>query len=135
MDSKNDDTVWFVYDGECPICQMGASMYKVREAVGKLTVVNARTEKNHWLMTRINEAGLDLDKGMVICFQDQLYHGDEALRIMAELGSGKGLYNRSNELLFKSAFLSKLLYPIIRGARNFLLRLRGVEKIRNLDGH
>jgi len=134
MSTESDDTIWFVYDGECPICQMGASLYKVRKNFGKLITVDARTERDHWLVAKINSAGLDLDEGMVICFHDRLYHGNDALRVMAEMGSGQGIYNRFNELLFKSPTLARLLYPVIRGARNGLLRLRGVDKIRNLDG-
>ncbi|MEZ5792748.1 MAG: DCC1-like thiol-disulfide oxidoreductase family protein [Nitratireductor sp.] len=135
MSAEKKDDIWFVYDGECPICQMGASMYKVRAAVGELITVDARTERDHWLMEKINAEGLDLDQGMVICYRDQLFHGDGALRIMAELGNGEGIYNRTNEALFHSPTLARLIYPLLRGARNLALRLRGVDKIRNLDAN
>jgi predicted DCC family thiol-disulfide oxidoreductase YuxK len=134
MPTENKDKIWFVYDGECPICQMGASLYKVRASVGELITVDARSEHDHWLMDKIKSAELDLDEGMVIHFRNKLYHGDGALRIMAELGSGEGVYNRTNEALFRSAMLARLIYPLLRGARNLALRLRGISKIGNLDG-
>ena len=133
MQENNNDTIWFVYDGECPICQLGAAMFTVKQAVGRVQTINARTEHNHPVMQEVNEAGLDLDAGMVIKYQDRLYQGDEALHIMAQLGADDNLLNAINNRLFKSKGLAKLCYPSMRAARNVALKLKGVGKIRNLD--
>ena len=127
------DTIWFVYDGECPICQTAASMFTVKKAVGEVQTINARIEKDHPVMKEVNEALLDLDEGMVIKYQDRLYQGDKALHLMAQLGADDHLLNAINNRMFQSKTLATLLYPSMRAARNIALAIKGVGKIRNLD--
>lgn len=129
-EAKGD--VWFVYDGDCPICAVAANALQIRKAVGNLHLVNAREDKDHPLLEEIKARNLDLDAGMVIIFQDRYYHGADALHIMALLGSHQGWFNRMNALLFRSRILAALCYPIMRAVRNFAIRLKGVPKLNNL---
>jgi len=127
------EVIYFVYDGECPICQMGADLYKIRQSVGELITVDARTEKDHPVMLEVNKARLNLDDGMVIKYNNQLYQGEGALHIMATLGADKGWFNHLNNTLYKSKTLAKVSYPFMKGARNIALKLKGAGKIHNLD--
>ena len=131
--AANTNIIYFVYDGECPICQRGASLYKVRQSVGELKTVDARTEQDHPVMQEVNKARLNLDEGMVIKYNDQLYQGEEALHLMATLGVDSGWFNHVNNTLYKSRTLAKLSYPFMKGARNIALKLKGVGKIHNLE--
>lgn len=124
--------VWFVYDGDCPICSTAANALQIKKAVGSLHLVNARKDKAHVLLKEINERLLDLDEGMVLKYQDSYYHGEDALHMMAILGSGQGWFNRINAVLFRSKTLARFCYPVMRAIRNTLLRLKGVQKIGNL---
>jgi predicted DCC family thiol-disulfide oxidoreductase YuxK len=133
LPGKVKGDVWFVYDGDCPICTTAAAALRIREAVGNLHLVNAREESSHPLMGKIKEKGLNLDEGMVIKFQDNYYHGADALHIMALLGTGQGWFNRMNAWLFRSKTLSAICYPPMRAARNFALRLKGIPQLRNLE--
>jgi predicted DCC family thiol-disulfide oxidoreductase YuxK len=126
--------VWFVYDGECPLCRSAATALRIRAAVGALNLVDARTEKHHPVLAEINQAHIDLDQGMVIKFGGKLYHGADALAMMAFLGSGRGWFNRINALLFRSPRIARFAYPPMRATRNLLVRLRGAGRIRNLGG-
>ena len=128
--SKGD--VWFVYDGDCPLCTTAAKALRIRQAVGTLHLVNAREDSSHPVMQEIQARRLNLDVGMVIKFQNTCYHGADALHVMALLGTGHGWFNRMNAWLFRSKTLSRLLYPSMREARNLFLRLTGVSKIDNL---
>jgi predicted DCC family thiol-disulfide oxidoreductase YuxK len=130
---KGTGDVWFVYDGDCPICSVAASALKIRKAVGTLHLVDARHDASNPVLGEIRDLKLDLDEGMVIKFQDTCYHGADALHVMAMLGTGQGWFNRLNALLFRSKLLSALCYPPMRAGRNMLIRLRGVDKIRNLN--
>lgn len=135
--AKNDSQpagVWFVYDGDCPICAAAAQALRVKQAVGELRLVNARDEKNHPIVVEVNQRNLDLDEGMVIKYRGELYHGRDALHFMALFGSNRGWFNRLNAILFRSKTMARLCYPTMREARNLLLRLKGVPKLRNLDG-
>lgn len=70
------DGVYFVYDGECPLCKMGATSFRIRQSVGVLHLINKReVENSHPLIQEINAQQLDLDKGMIIKFGSRLYQG------------------------------------------------------------
>ncbi len=125
--------VWFAYDGHCPICTQAARALQIRKSAGALHLVDARGNEAHPLIQEINRLGLDLDDGMVLKFQGVCYHEEDALHMMAMLGSPNGWFNRANALLFKSRTVAKLCYPAMRAARNLLLRLKGVDKLRNLQ--
>jgi predicted DCC family thiol-disulfide oxidoreductase YuxK len=137
MDSRVEigkGDVWFVYDGECPLCSAAAHALRIRQAVGHLHLVDARIETSHPIIKEVRDLNLDLDEGMVIKFRETHYHGADALHVMAMLGTGRGWFNRLNAVLFRSKLLSRLCYPSLRAGRNLLIRLRGVEKIDNLGG-
>ncbi|PIR38116.1 MAG: hypothetical protein COV35_07705 [Alphaproteobacteria bacterium CG11_big_fil_rev_8_21_14_0_20_39_49] len=129
-DSKSD--VYFVYDGDCPICQIAAKELKIRKAVGKLHLIDARSDKENSVVKEVNAKGLNLDEGMVIKFNNTYYHGADALQVMALLGTNQSWFNRVNYLLFRSPILSKICYPFMRSARNFALKFKGVPKIDNI---
>lgn len=119
------NTLFFVYDGECPLCQMGASLYKLRPTVGELHIIDARTA-NHPVMHEINRAGLDVDNGMVIKYQGLLYQGDKALHLMAQLGERADFFNRINNTIFKSKQIAAFCYPFMKAARRIALHLKGI---------
>lgn len=129
------DGVWFIYDGDCPICNMAAQALRIKQTLGELHLVDARTQSNHPLLNSIREQNLDLDEGMVILHDGQLYHGQKALRFMSQYGDDKGWFNRLNRTLFWSETLSTLLYPMMRWVRNTLLKLLGKHPIDNLQRH
>lgn len=130
-DAKGE--VWFIYDGDCPLCTMAANALQIRKAVGPLHLLNAREENGHPVLLQIQSKGLNLDEGMVILFQDTYYHGADALHVMALLGTGQGWFNRLNAWLFRSQILSALCYPAMRTVRNIALRIKGVPPLRNLE--
>ena len=58
--AASKQTIWFVYDGECPVCSMAAAAFQVRASVGTFNLVNAREETRHPLLVEVNAARLDL---------------------------------------------------------------------------
>jgi predicted DCC family thiol-disulfide oxidoreductase YuxK len=124
--------IWFVYDGECPMCSMAAAAFEVRKAVGTLHLVNARADLAHPALAEVNAARLDLDAGMAIKYGGRLYHGADALHLMALIGSEHGWLNRMNALLFRSKSVARAAYPFMRAARNLAVALKGSGKINNL---
>jgi len=125
--------VYFVYDGDCPICTTAANGFRIREAVGLLYLINAREGKDQPLVREVTELGYDLDEGMVIKFGERYYHGADALGIMAMLGSNIGWFNRMNALLFRSPRMAALLYTVMRSIRNALILIKGKPKLNNLS--
>lgn len=118
-------TLWLVYDGDCPFCSATAQMYRLKKSVGTLQVVNAREAGDTDIMREIAAAQLDLNEGIVARFNGRLYHGAEALHLLAMLGSDNDWLNRLNVALFRNPRAVRLAYPAMKFARNTVLKLMG----------
>ena len=127
-----DNGVWFVYDGECPICGYAAQALRIKQQFGTLHLLDARQESSHPLLAMINEQKLDLDEGMIIYCKGRFYHGESALQFMAKHGDATNAFNITNKSLFWSGGIAKLMYPWMRGGRNALLHRLKKSKIDNL---
>jgi predicted DCC family thiol-disulfide oxidoreductase YuxK len=123
--------VWLVYDGECPLCQSTAKFFRLKEAKGTLHLLDARSDPNHPILHQIKQRGLNLDEGFVIVDDGVYYHGKSALRYLSDIGKDRHWFTHAIGL-FRSEFMANVFYPLMRGTRNFLLRIRSVPKIDNL---
>ncbi len=63
------DDIFVLYDGECPLCRNGVHYYRIREAAGSLTLVDARTEPGHPVMLEAKARGLSVDDGMIAKYE------------------------------------------------------------------
>ena len=115
-----------MYDGDCPFCSAYVRHVRLQETV-KLALIDAR--EGGPLVSEIAASGLDLDEGMVLKIGDQLYHGDQCIHALALLSSPSGAFNRINKIIFRSRWLSRVLYPVLRAGRNLTLRLLGRSKV------
>jgi len=70
---------------------------------------------------------------MIVLHDGKMYHGADALNIMARLAPDHGFGNRLNKLLFSNPTVSRLSYPVLRAGRNTLLKILGRKKIRDID--
>ena len=123
--------ILLVYDKECPACNAYCQIIRIRETVGDLKIIDAR-EKSE-VLDEITARGLDIDQGMVLKMEGQLYYGSDAMHALALISNRSGLLNRINYWIFKSKSVSSWLYPVLRLFRNLLLKLLGKTKINNLD--
>jgi len=120
-----------IYDQECPVCTAYSCSVEVDQGQAKgVKRINARSADDE-LVRKAREAGLDLDEGMVVVHQGKLYHGAEALNIMARLAPDHGFGNRLNRLMFGNRTVARLSYPLLRAGRNALLKLLGRKKIKD----
>ena len=127
---KQDDLA-LIFDRECPVCTAYSCSVGVDEGqAAGVNRVNAR-DADHELVRQAKEAGLDLDDGMVVVHRGKLYHGADALNIMARLAPNRGIGNRLNKLLFGNPTIARLSSPVLRAGRNTLLRLLGRKKIKD----
>lgn len=122
--------ILLVYDRECPACNTYCQIIKIRETIGDLKIIDAR--KKSEILNEITRAGLDIDQGMVLKMENQLYYGSDAIHALALISSRSGLFNRFNYWVFKSESVSSWLYPVFRFFRNLLLKILGKTKINNL---
>lgn len=125
--TPNNDT-WILYDGECPFCSQYVKMVRLKEAIGTVRLIDAREESPERKI--VEEKGLDLDEGMVLHYEGNLYHGDQCIHMLAAMTSGNGVFNKFNGWVFKSPKRAKILYPWLRCGRNIVLKTLGRKKIK-----
>jgi predicted DCC family thiol-disulfide oxidoreductase YuxK len=116
-----------IYDGDCPFCSRYVSLLRLRKSLGSVTLLNARD--GGALVDAVRGLGLDLDEGMVLVMNGEIFHGAECLHRLALLTTSSGAFNRLNAWMFRSRAASQLLYPALRAGRNAALSLLGRQKI------
>lgn len=124
------EPILLVYDKDCPACKAYSQLVRIRQSVGELQLVNAREDSG--VMRELTARGLDIDQGMVLLIGNSTYYGSDAIYMLSLLSSRSGIFNRLNYHLFKSRRVAKVLYPLLRGCRNMLLKLMRKRKINNL---
>lgn len=125
--------VWFLYDGECPLCRSVAHAVRLKKHYGSIHLIDARHATDHPLYVEATERGLDLDEGMVIFADGRFHHGRSALTFVSRFGDPGDPLTLVSKALFRSRTIAAGVYPWLRGIRNALLRRRGVGQIDNLD--
>jgi predicted DCC family thiol-disulfide oxidoreductase YuxK len=123
--------IFVVYDGECPFCSRYVMLYRIRQNVGRVHLIDAR-ESDHPLVREISAKGLDLNNGMVVKWDDRFYYGSDALHVLAMLGSEGGVFSRINQMLFARRNLAKVIYPAMVAGRKLTLRMLGRPPIENV---
>jgi predicted DCC family thiol-disulfide oxidoreductase YuxK len=122
-DPRTAAEMWIVYDGECPFCSAYVLRYRIQQLVAHLHVIDARSRDP--LVDEIRRQGFDLDTGMVVRFKGRLYHGADAMNVLAVLGSDDTLFNRVNRALFRRPRLAEIIYPVLLRGRLVTLRALG----------
>ncbi|PYF80382.1 uncharacterized protein DUF393 [Marinomonas alcarazii] len=122
--------ILLIYDKECPACHFYCQIVRIRQSVGELVLIDAREHPE--VLQEITAEGLDIDQGMVLKMDGQLYYGADAIHLLALLSGRSGVFNRLNYWLFSSKKVAGILYPILRSCRNLLLKILGKTKINNL---
>jgi predicted DCC family thiol-disulfide oxidoreductase YuxK len=112
-----------VYDGDCVFCANYVRFLRLKEAIGPVELLDARSGdprvKQYW------HDGYDLNKGMLFVHRGRTYHGDEAINVLASLSSDSTIFNRINGLVLSNARTAELLYPLLKLGRRVVLLLRG----------
>nr|MCH9671074.1 DUF393 domain-containing protein [Gammaproteobacteria bacterium] len=120
------DGIQIIYDGECPFCSRYVSFMRLKDSVGKVELIDARSD--HPVVASV-QSQFDLNEGMVAIVGGQYYHGAECVHILSLLTTPSGPFNRLNSWVFRSAWRSRFLYPFMRAVRNLTLRVLGRDKL------
>lgn len=127
LDSLPEDRLSVVYDGECPFCSAYVRMARLRESVGEVDLVDARTRPD--IVAEMRGRGLEINDGMFVQFQGQGYFGGDAMHVLAMLSSSQAGLNRLTGAALSQRWLARALYPALRTGRNLALVLLGRAKI------
>lgn len=110
------------YDGDCPLCRNYARMLRLRDTVGRVDLIDARSGDAR--LADLRRAGCDLNAGMVVRRDGRIWHGAEAVWLLSRLSKGGPL-----AWLLRDRHRARLIYPLLRRGRNLLLRLLGRRPI------
>lgn len=117
------ETAFIVYDGECIFCQNYVSFIRLKDAVGPVELIDARS--NDPRVADLVAQGFDLDEGMVFVNRGQVHYGADAIHILSQLTSPVGALNWLNGRIFASPALTRAVYPLLKVGRRLTLMARG----------
>ena len=121
------DPALIVYDGDCIFCQNYVRLLRLRQTVGPVELVDARSGDPR--AARYWAQGRDLDQGMLFVYNGRVYHGADAVHVLAGLSGPVSWFNRMNRFVFASRTASAILYPLLKFGRRMTLLARGKEPL------
>ena len=116
-------SVTIYYDGECPFCARYVRMVRLKDILGPIQMVNLRDDPV--VREDLQNAGFDVDQGMVVDRDGTRVGGADAVNLLALLSTPSGLFNRLNQLIFSMPWLAAILYPFLRSGRWLTLFIMG----------
>lgn len=120
--------LYLIYDGDCILCSNSAQAIKIKNSVGHLEIINART--SHPLVTEALENGFDLNEGILVKYNNQYFYGADAVHFLALIGSPSDTFNKISSSIFKYKWVSYCFYPFFKLIRNIILFLRKIPPIK-----
>ncbi len=66
---------------------------------------------------------------MLFVWNGRVYHGSDAVHVLAGLSTEAGWFNKLNSAVFSSRMASRLLYPFLKLGRRITLFARGKSLI------
>lgn len=117
-----------IYDGECPVCKRLTLYSKLKQAFDSLDLVNAREIKE--LVCVLREVyDLDINLGMVVLLDQDIYFGGEALEIIGLNSAKDNFKGKLIYSIFKHKLISVQLYPFWKFLRSVLLTILGRSRL------
>ena len=113
-----------LYDGDCPICQRFAA--NVKQSKPSHQLINAREDST--LKTWVTHRGLDIDKGLVVIRDRQVFYGAEAVCAIA-----REVVTQDSPPLWayvlQSSARCRVVYPLLTLVRRLILLFTGKSLI------
>lgn len=116
-----------IYDGDCIFCQNYVRLVHLREMVGKVDLVDARSDDPR--VAEYQRQGYDLNEGMIFVWNGRVYHGSDAVNVLGGLSTTTTWFNTINRMVFSSPLASRALYPLLKIGRRITLLVRGKDLI------
>lgn len=116
-----------IYDGECPFCSKYVRLIQLKKTMGHVELINAR--EDNAIKEKLKDLSIDINQGMVLIDGEDIYFAEDCVHRLALLSTSSTLFNRINKFVFKYRILAKIIYPIMKTGRNFVLFILQKEQI------
>ena len=116
-----------IYDGACIFCDAYVRLLALREAVGPVELIDARSGDPR--LRAYESTGYDLNEGMLFEYNGTVYFGADAVNILATLSTPVSTFNKINGALLSKQLVARFFYPMFKFCRTITLKLRRVPKI------
>jgi predicted DCC family thiol-disulfide oxidoreductase YuxK len=120
---EDKEGIVVVYDGECPFCVNYVALMNLRNAVGNVMLVDARTEAQ--AVKAVVSQGYDLNEGMAVVYGGSVYYGEDAVTFISSLTNSRNRAGRLLSKLLSSPERAAVLYPIMKLGRRVTLKVLG----------
>jgi len=115
------------YDGDCPFCSRYSELMQARNKLGQFAIISLRDDQAS--AQEFRALGLDLEQGFVFRYNGVIYHGADAMHVLATATRQQDPWLRLNHAIFGKRTLTKWLYPVLRFGRWLaLLLLKGPNR-------
>src|SRR5437899_385747 len=94
-----------IYDGTCIFCDAYVRLLSLREAVGPVELIDARSGDPR--LQAYESAGYDLNEGMLFEYNGTVYFGADAINVLATLSTPGKTFNRTNGALLSKRHVAR----------------------------
>ena len=119
-------SVEIYYDGGCPFCTYFVIFSKLNKQY-EVSMKNLRDFPDK--VEEFKKDLYDVNDGMIVIFDNKIYHGHHAIYIITKLSDKKYFSSILYRVFFSNIFITRILYPILRFFRNITLKLLKRKKI------
>jgi predicted DCC family thiol-disulfide oxidoreductase YuxK len=124
---QGETGVVVIYDGDCPFCRNYVHLAALRETIGSVKLVDARSGDP--IAREVQKRGFDLNEGMIAILGRQIYYGADAVVLLSTLSGNHGLWAKLLSRVFSNPRRAHRLYPYLKMGRRLALRLLGRSQI------
>ena len=129
---ETDKKMVVVYDGECPFCRNYVRLMALRNAVGDIDLIDARTSDP--AVRQLIELGYDLNEGMAALYGGTIYYGSDVVVLLSSLSNERGWLGRSLAALLRHPARARFFYPYLKIGRRIVLKILGKPLIQPPEG-
>jgi predicted DCC family thiol-disulfide oxidoreductase YuxK len=118
--------VYIVYDGRCPFCSRYVDYLSLQQKWERVKLIDARD--NPGWKAYLDARGADLNGGMAVLYDGDLFFGADAIRFLA-VTPQQGLVATLNAKLFSRRWAGNALYFVLRHLRLLYLHIAGIPRL------
>lgn len=110
------------YDKDCPFCNEYSKYVELRKTYD-IEIINAREELEK--LNYFKSKGFDFNNGMIIEYEENIFQGSDAIKIIDKYIVKKGIIDRLLSLFIHFPGFKSIIYPILKIIRLVILKLLG----------